>query len=111
MVIGASACCAQNLNLLIAWWGARYLYDLQDELDDVAAAVKRGTYGPLWQFVKNRKGLFAATLLPLLIIFRMSSLALGALAVVPRCSFTLITHVCALRPCYFPSKVFVALPG
>lgn len=80
-----------------------YLQDLQDDVAEVSDAVKDGHYDPLWDFVNRRKGLFAATLLPLLVIFRMPGLALAALTVVPRIGLSILSVVSRL-----PIKVHIA---
>eukprot|EP00035_Acanthoeca_spectabilis_P033582 m.24428 g.24428 ORF g.24428 m.24428 type:complete len:375 (+) comp6074_c0_seq2:227-1351(+) len=75
-----------------------YLHDLQDDMEEVSDAVKRGEYGPLADFVNRRKGLFVATLLPLLVVLRMPGLALGALSVIPRIGLTFLSAFARLPP-------------
>eukprot|EP00038_Savillea_parva_P015789 m.221784 g.221784 ORF g.221784 m.221784 type:complete len:445 (-) comp32126_c0_seq1:108-1442(-) len=68
-----------------------YLEDLQDDMALVSEAVGRGEYAPLFDFISRRKGLFVATLLPLLVILRMPGLALGALSIIPRLGLTMLS--------------------
>ena len=62
----------------------KYVNDLQEDVTYTRDAVGRGEVSELYDFAMRRKALAGAIVAPLLIVFRLPSLAIGALTVIPR---------------------------
>ena len=69
----------------------KYVEDLKDDVEFTKDSVGRGEVEELWYFAKRRKALAGAVLTPLMIVFRMPALALGALRFVPQFFMTLLS--------------------